>query len=327
MWSSRLSLLRAPLWTRSASAVSNGPVGFVGLGNMGLPMASNLLKSGRQLYVFDVNPTAVETLRAQGAKACATPAEVGAAARSVVSMLPSNQIIRQVYLGSDGLLSDINEGSLLIDCSTSEPVVAKELADAAAKSGSRLFDAPVSGGTMGAEQASLTFMVGGPEDSFPAAEELLSLMGKTVVHCGDVGMGQAAKLCNNLLLAVTMTGLCEAHALGGRLGLDQKKLADIINTSSGRCWSADTYNPCPGVLPNVPASRGYTGGFAVDLMIKDLSLASSAAASVQPKLPLPFSGLALQLYTLMSQQGGGRKDFSSIYELIEQVHKKPSGSQ
>jgi len=269
----------------------------------------------------------VETLRAQGAKACATPAEVGAAARSVVSMLPSNQIIRQVYLGSDGLLSDINEGSLLIDCSTSEPVVAKELADAAAKSGSRLFDAPVSGGTMGAEQASLTFMVGGPEDSFPAAEELLSLMGKTVVHCGDVGMGQAAKLCNNLLLAVTMTGLCEAHALGGRLGLDQKKLADIINTSSGRCWSADTYNPCPGVLPNVPASRGYTGGFAVDLMIKDLSLASSAAASVQPKLPLPFSGLALQLYTLMSQQGGGRKDFSSIYELIEQVHKKPSGSQ
>jgi len=325
MRSTRLSVLRGHLCAHSASAVCDGPVGFVGLGSMGLPMASNLLKSGRELFVYDVNPTPLEALRAQGAQVCASPAEIGALARSVITMLPSNEIIRQVYLGPDGLLSTIREGTLLIDCSTSEPAVARELADAAAKTGSRLFDAPVSGGYMGAEQATLTFMVGGPEDGFHAAEELLSPMGNRVVHCGDVGMGHAAKLCNNLLLVITMTGLSEAHALGGRLGLDQKTLANIISTSSGRCWSADTYNPCPGVLPNVPASRGYTGGFPVDMMIKDLSLITSAAASVQPSQPLLVGGLVLQMFKLMSSQGGGHKDFSGIYEFIAQGHKKPSG--
>merc|ERR1719343_1854394 len=179
-----------------------------------------------------------------------------------------------------------------------------------------LVDAPVSGGTIGAEQATLTFMVGGAPSDFNAAEPLLNLMGRKVVHCGDVGMGQAAKICNNLVLGISMAAVCEGHALAERLGLDQKTLADILNTSSGRCWSSDTYNPCPGVMEGVPSARGYTGGFACDLMIKDLGLAAAAAHSSKDKLGLPMAGLALQLYSLLSAQGNGHKDFSGLYEFI-----------
>merc|ERR1712039_1167866 len=197
---------------------------------------------------------------------------------------------------------------------TCEPSVSQEVAAAAQAAGMSLVDAPVSGGTIGAEQATLTFMVGGSEEAFRAAEPILNLMGKKVVHCGDVGMGQAAKLCNNLVLGISMAAVCEGHALAERLGLDQKKLAEILNTSSGRCWSSDTYNPCPGVMEGVPSARGYTGGFAVDLMAKDLSLASSAATNLSPRLGLPMGSLALQLYSLMGSNGLGHKDFSSMHE-------------
>merc|ERR1719223_143817 len=234
-------------------------------------------------------------------------------------MLPSIPAIRAVYLGQEGLLSASGEGALFIDCSTSEPSVCKEVAAAASARGSTLVDAPVSGGTIGAEQATLTFMVGGPDDAFAAAEKVLAHMGKKIVHCGDVGMGQAAKLCNNLVLGICMAGVCEGHALADRLGLDQKTLADILNTSSGRCWSSDTYNPCPGVMEGVPAARGYTGGFACDLMIKDLGLAGAAALTSKQKLGLPMGSLALQLYSLMSSHGAGHKDFSGLYQFIAQV--------
>jgi len=300
----------------------DGPIGFVGLGNMGSPMARNLLKAGRQVIAFDVNEAAVGALTAAGATAAASPAAVAEQARCMLTMLPSNPHVRAVYLGEAGVLSAAMEGALLIDCSTCEPAVSQEVARAAGRRGAVLVDAPVSGGTIGAEQATLTFMVGGPEAAFEAAEGLLKHMGKKVVHCGDVGMGQAAKLCNNLVLGISMAAVCEGHALADRLGLDQKTLAAILNTSSGRCWSSDTYNPCPGVMEGVPAARGYTGGFACDLMIKDLGLAASAALGSNPKLGLPMGGLALQLYSLMSTHGAGHKDFSGLYEFISEAQKK-----
>lgn len=280
---------------------------------MGAPMARNLLKAGYQVVAYDVSSSSLSALVAHGATAATSPAAVAAAAGTVITMLPSSPHVRSVYQGEAGILSK-SQGQLLIDCSTIEPSVAKEVAAAAAAKGSRLVDAPVSGGTIGAEQATLTFMVGGQQDAFDDASVYLQKMGKKVVYCGDVGMGQAAKLCNNLVLGISMAAVCEGHALASRLGLDQKRLAEILNTSSGRCWSSDTYNPCPGVMEGVPASRGYTGGFACDLMIKDLSLASAAALSSNPKLGLPMGGLALQLYLQMSANGGARKDFSGLYE-------------
>merc|ERR1719272_2000996 len=214
-------------------------------------------------------------------------------------MLPSNPHVLKVYLDAEtGVLAEsgAKPGSLLIDCSTCEPAISQQVAAAAAKRGCKLVDAPVSGGTIGADQATLTFMVGAAnEETFNETEALLKHLGKKVVHCGDVGMGQAAKLCNNLVLGISMAAVCEGHALADRLGLDQKRLAEILNTSSGRCWSSDTYNPCPGVMEGVPSARGYTGGFGTDLMVKDLGLATAAASSV--RLGLPMGALAQQLYT------------------------------
>lgn len=304
----------------AAAATEAGPVGFIGLGNMGLPMAKNVLKAGREVVAFDVNQSAISDISSAGAKTASSPADVAGAVQTLITMLPSNPHVRKVYLDStDGVLAGVSAGSLLIDCSTCEPAVSQEVAKAAAECGASLVDAPVSGGTPGAEQATLTFMVGGPEEDFKRAEAILQHLGKKVVHCGDVGTGQAAKLCNNLVLAISMAAVCEGHALAGRLGLDQNRLAEILNTSSGRCWSSDTYNPCPGVMEGVPAARGYTGGFACDLMVKDLGLAANAANSAQPRLGLPMGGLALQLYTLMSAHGGGRKDFSGLYKFLSEM--------
>jgi 3-hydroxyisobutyrate dehydrogenase len=302
-------------------------VGFIGLGNMGSHMAKNVMKAGHKVIAFDVNSSAIDALKAQGdASSASSPAEVAAGAQTLITMLPSNPHVLKVYLDSKvGVLSEAGSrpGSLLIDCSTCEPAVSQEVAAAAVARGSTYVDAPVSGGTIGADQATLTFMVGAPtEVSFKQAEALLQHLGKKVVHCGDVGMGQAAKLCNNLVLGISMAAVCEGHALGGRLGIDQKVLADILNTSSGRCWSSDTYNPCPGVMDGVPSARGYTGGFACDLMVKDLGLANAAANSAQPRLGLPMGGLAMQLYTLMSQHGGGGKDFSGLFEFLREGEGK-----
>lgn len=289
-------------------------------------MANNLLKAGYEVIAFDVNHSNLSKFESSGGKSAENPRVVAAAVQIVITMLPSNPHVRQVYMGDKGILSEggARSGSLLIDCSTCEPAVCKEVAQAANKRGITLVDAPVSGGTIGAEQATLTFMVGGPDDGFQSAKSILGHMGKKVVHCGDVGMGQAAKLCNNLVLGITMAAVCEGHALADRLGLDQKMLAEILNTSSARCWSSDTYNPCPGVMDGVPSSRGYTGGFACDLMLKDLGLATSAAFNSQPKLGLPMAGLALQLYSQMSARGGSQKDFSGLYEHIVGVQKSSS---
>jgi 3-hydroxyisobutyrate dehydrogenase len=220
-----------------------------------------------------------------------------------------------VYLGEEGVLAGVAGGIPLIDSSTIDPHTARDVAAAAANRGNPMADAPVSGGTGGAESGSLTFMVGAEPPLFERIRPILAHMGKNIVHCGDSGTGQVAKICNNLLLGISMIGAAEAMNLGASLGIAPKVLAGIINTSSGRCWSTDTYNPYPGVMDNVPAARGYTGGFGTDLMLKDLGLAADAAR--QAKQPAPMGAMAQQLYQLWSSRGAGGQDFSSIITLLK----------
>ncbi|MFC2974401.1 3-hydroxyisobutyrate dehydrogenase [Azotobacter bryophylli] len=289
-------------------------IGFIGLGNMGAPMARNLLKAGHRLTVFDLSQAAVAGLVEAGAKAAASPAAVaGTDAELVITMLPASAHVKGVYLGEDGLLAHVRPGILLIDSSTIDPLSAREVAAAARAHGNPMLDAPVSGGTGGAAAGTLTFMVGGEAADFNRAQPVLAAMGRNIVHCGGAGNGQVAKVANNMLLGISMIGVAEAMSLGVALGMDPQVLAGILNTSSGRCWSSDTYNPFPGVMDNVPAARGYTGGFGTDLMLKDLGLASEAAK--QARQPVILGALAQQLYQTFSAQGHGGLDFSAIINL------------
>jgi 3-hydroxyisobutyrate dehydrogenase len=290
-------------------------IGFIGLGNMGNPMARNLVKAGHKLAVFDMSAAAIEKVVATGAKAAASVADAGKNVDMVITMLPSSPHVRDVYLGAGELLASVNPGTLLIDSSTIDPHTARDVAAAAAQRSIVMLDAPVSGGTGGAEAGTLTFMVGGDAAAFETAKPILAKMGKNVVHCGAAGTGQVAKICNNLILGISMIGVSEAMNLGASLGIDPKLLAGIVNTSSGRCWSSDTYNPYPGAMDNVPASRGYTGGFGVDLMLKDLGLAMDAAK--QTKQATILGAMAHQLYQTWSAMGSGGKDFSSIINLYK----------
>ena len=290
-------------------------IAFIGLGHMGGPMARNLLKAGHSLVVFDVVQRNVDALTSLGAASAASARLAGAPAELVITMLPSSPHVKSVYLGEDGVLAGVSSGIPLIDSSTIDPHTAREVAAAAAIRGNPMADAPVSGGTGGAESGSLTFMVGAGHALFERIRPILAHMGKNIVHCGDSGTGQVAKICNNLLLGISMIGAAEAMNLGASLGIDPKILAGIVNTSSGRCWSTDTYNPYPGVMDNVPAARGYTGGFGTDLMLKDLGLAADAAR--QARQPVPMGAMAQQLYQLWSSRGAGGQDFSSIINLLK----------
>jgi len=286
-------------------------IGFIGLGNMGAPMAHNLLKAGHQLSVFDLNAAAVENLVGAGALPVdSTTAIAQGNVELIITMLPAAAHVKSVYLGENGLIAHSRAGVMLIDCSTIDPHSAREVAKAAAENGNPMLDAPVSGGTGGAAAGTLTFMVGGSDADFDRAQPILAAMGKNIVHCGAAGNGQVAKVANNMLLGISMIGVAEAMGLGVALGMDAKTLAGVINTSSGRCWSSDTYNPFPGVLDNVPASRGYSGGFGSDLMLKDLGLATEAAKQVRQ--PVILGALAQQLYQSFSAQGHGGLDFSAI---------------
>ena len=289
-------------------------IGFLGLGHMGAPMARNLLKAGHRLTVFDPLPASVAALVEAGAQAADSAAAVArAGVEVIVTMLPAAAHVKAVYLGDDGLLAHVRPGVLLIDSSTIDPHSAREVATAAVRRGNPMLDAPVSGGTGGAIAGTLTFMVGGEDADFDRAQPLLACMGRNIVHCGGHGNGQAAKVANNMLLGISMIGVAEAMSLGVALGVDPQVLAGIINTSSGRCWSSDTYNPYPGVMDNVPAARGYAGGFGTDLMLKDLGLASEAAR--QARQPVILGALAQQLYQAFSAQGNGQLDFSAIINL------------
>jgi len=284
-------------------------------------MASNLAKAGFPLIVNDISQESIKKLQSlhKDIKVAKTPKEMASQVDQIITMLPSSPHVQEVYLGENGILSAIKEKSILIDASTIDPVVAREVSAKAASKKAMMVDAPVSGGVVGAEKATLTFMVGGDKDSFEAAKILLEFMGKKIVHCGGSGNGQVVKVCNNLALAIEMIGISEAMNLGISLGMDAKVLADIFNTSTSRCWSSDTYNPVPGVMENVPSSRGYTGGFGVDLMAKDLGLATAAASKL--KVPLPLGGQSLQFYNLISAHGGGGKDFSYAYEFLKKSSK------
>ena len=292
-------------------------IGFLGLGNMGGPMARNLLKAGHSLTIFDPFTQAVAALVEAGASAASSPAAVAKAGVSaIVTMLPTATHVKQVYLGEDGLLAHVGQGVLLIDSSTIDPLSAREVATQATAQGNPMLDAPVSGGTGGAAAGTLTFMVGGEAADFDRAGPILSAMGKNLVHCGASGNGQVAKIANNLLLGISMVGVAEAMALGTTLGMDAKVLASIINTSSGRCWSSEINNPYPGVLDNAPAARGYSGGFGAELMLKDLGLATEAARHARQ--PVLLGAVAQQLYQSLSLRGHGGLDFSAIIKLYQQ---------
>ncbi|XP_017761175.1 PREDICTED: 3-hydroxyisobutyrate dehydrogenase, mitochondrial [Eufriesea mexicana] len=290
-------------------------VGFVGLGNMGGHMARSILRKGHKLVVFDVNESAVSNLAEVGADRASSPAEVAEDVEVVVSMLPSNQHVLDVYNMNNGLLSSAKRNTLLIDSSTIDPFVSQTLGKSAATSGVSFLDCPVSGGVNAAKDGTLTFMVGGSKENFELAKPILKSMGSRVIHCGDVGMGQAAKLCNNMLLAVSMIGTAEAFNLGQRLGLDPKLLADVVNSSTGRCWSSELYNPVPDILDNVPSSKNYEGGFGVSLMAKDLGLVQSAATKVEATIPL--GSLAHQIYRAIIAHGSAKKDFSFVYQFLK----------
>lgn len=292
-------------------------IGFLGLGNMGGPMAQNLLKAGHAVLAFDLSKDALQAAYEAGAALAAKPQELAEAGLDIVfTMLPAAQHVRSVYLGEDGLLAHGNGDTLYVDCSTIDPHTAREVAGTAAEKGITLIDAPVSGGTKGAAEGTLTFMVGGPQNAFEQAKTVLKDMGKNIVHCGDTGNGQVAKVANNMLLAISMIGVAEAMNLGVNLGMDAETLASIINTSSGRCWSSEINNPYPGALEGVPASRGYTGGFGSALMLKDLGLALEAAQQVEA--PVLLGGLAKQMYQQLCNQGHSKLDFSAIMKLYQQ---------
>ena len=298
-------------------------VAFIGLGNMGGPMAANLIKAGITVTVFDLNPQAVAALTDQGALSAKTACGAAASAEYVITMLPAGKHVQSIYIGDDnnkGLLDVVGKDTLLIDCSTIDAQTAQIVGAKAAKNGIEFMDAPVSGGTAGAAAGTLTFICGGSDVAYAKAQTVLTVMGANIFHAGQVGAGQIAKICNNMLLSVLMVGTSESLQLGIDNGLDPKVLSDIMKVSSGGNWTLEKYNPCPNVMDNVPSSKGYQGGFMVDLMVKDLGLSQQAALASNSSTPM--GALARSLYVNHARQGHGRLDFSSIFEQFANQNKK-----
>ncbi|MDO5623061.1 MAG: 3-hydroxyisobutyrate dehydrogenase [Pseudomonadota bacterium] len=290
-------------------------IAFLGLGNMGGPMAVNLAKAGYAVHAFDLSSDACAKAAEQpGVRIAVSAAEAAKEAEIVISMLPASRHVESLYLGEAGLLPQLPAGTLLIDCSTIAPASALKVAQAAAARGVAMIDAPVSGGTAGAIAGTLTFIVGGDAAALERARPVLQAMGKNIFHMGEHSAGQVAKLCNNMALGVIMAVTGEALALGVAHGLDAKALSQMMAVSTGRSWATEVCNPWPGVLENAPASRGYTGGFGNDLMLKDLGLAVEAAMGVGAAIPL--GELARNLYALNKQAGRGGLDFSSVVKLV-----------
>lgn len=288
-------------------------IGFIGLGNMGLPMAMNLVKAGHQVTGFDLVQSQLDAFFAAGGAVAVSANAAAQEADVLISMLPASKHVEGLYLGDSGLLANADSKTLLIDCSTISPKVAQAVATTAKAKGFAMIDAPVSGGTAGAQAATLTFMVGGDQAAVDYARPLLEKMGKNIFHAGGSGAGQTVKVCNNMLLGIQMLGTSEALRLGIANGMDPKVLSDIMSKSSGRNWALELYNPCPGVMENVPSSKGYAGGFGVDLMLKDLSLAVENAENLDASVPL--GKMAQQLYDHHSKAGNGQLDFSSVFNL------------
>jgi 3-hydroxyisobutyrate dehydrogenase len=289
-------------------------IGFIGLGNMGMPMAQNLLKAGYEVTGFDLNVDATERLAASGGSTANSIADACKAAEVVITMLPAGEQVREVYLGAGGVLATVGPGTLLIDCSTIDVATAREVAQAARDKALAMVDAPVSGGVAGAEGASLTFMVGGDDAAFERARPMLEAMGKTIVHAGGPGNGQAAKICNNMILGASMIVVSEAFLLAEKLGLDAQKLFDISSKSSGQCWSMTSYCPVPGLVPTSPANRDYKAGFTAAMMLKDLKLAQAAARATHATTPLGAGAAAV--YERFIESGDSSVDFSGIIRYL-----------
>jgi 3-hydroxyisobutyrate dehydrogenase len=292
-------------------------IAFIGVGNMGGPMARNLLKARDGVTAFDVSPAALKPVEDAGGKTAATALDAVKSADVVITMLPAGKHVRDVYLAAESVMTAARKDALLIDCSTIDIDSARAVHAAADKAGFDFLDAPVSGGTGGAEAGTLAFMCGGSENAFKRAEPILQKMGKRIVHAGGAGAGQAAKICNNMLLAISMIGTCEAFVLGEKLGIDHRKLFDIMSAASGQCWSLTTYCPVPGPVPSAPSNRDYKGGFATALMLKDLKLAQSAAQNAGASTPLGAE--AAQLYALFAGQGHASTDFSGIIGMLRGI--------
>ena len=287
-------------------------IAFIGLGNMGGGMAANQAKSQRAVAAFDLSASAVEKAVAAGCSAAGTAAAAVVGADVVVTMLPAGAHVRQVY--AEHILPNAPAGALLIDCSTIDVESARAVAAQAKAAGFRFADAPVSGGTAAADAGTLAFMVGCDEADFGAVEAALAPMSRITIRAGDHGAGQAAKICNNMVLGISMIGVCEAFALAEKLGLDAERFFEIASKSSGQCWSLTAYCPWPGPVPTAPSNRGYEGGFATAMMLKDLKLAQEAAAKAGAAAPL--GAAAEGLYALFDRLGGGPKDFSAILEMM-----------
>lgn len=286
-------------------------IAFIGLGNMGGPMAANLVKAGHQVTGFDLAAPVLQAAQAQGVTAASHISQAVSEAEIIVTMLPQGKHVLSAWTD---ILGSIPAGTLVIDSSTIDVDSARKAHEMASNAGCLSLDAPVSGGTGGAAAGTLTFMAGGSDEAFARAKPILEAMGKKIVHCGEPGAGQAAKICNNMILGISMIGVCEAFALGEKLGLSHQALFDVASTSSGQCWSISTYCPVPGPVPTSPANNGYKPGFAAALMLKDLRLSQEAALSTGASTPLGAE--ASQLYALFEKQGNGGRDFSAIIEML-----------
>jgi 3-hydroxyisobutyrate dehydrogenase len=286
-------------------------IAFIGLGNMGGPMAANLVKAGHKVTAFDLVAVSRDQAKADGADIAESSVASVKGADVIITMLPAGKHVLSVW---NEVIPAMAKGTLIIDCSTIDVESAKQAHALAAKTGMLSVDAPVSGGTGGAKGATLTFMCGGDDKAFAAAKPVLENMGKKIVHCGGAGAGQAAKICNNMVLGISMIGVCEAFALAEKLGLDGERFFEIASKSSGQCWSLTSYCPWPGPVPTAPSNRGYEGGFATAMMLKDLKLAQEAAAKAGAATPL--GAAAEGFYALFDRLGGGGKDFSAILELL-----------
>jgi len=289
-------------------------VGFIGLGNMGGGMARNILKAGHKLKAFDLNEQVVADICAEGASAAASAVEAAANVDAVITMLPAGKHVKSVYLGPEGLIAAAASGTIMMDCSTIDVDSAREVVSAATSAGVAMVDAPVSGGVAAAVAGSLTFMVGGTEEGFAAAEKYLNSMGANIIHAGKAGSGQAAKICNNMMLGIQMISVAEAFILAEKLGLEAEKLFAISSKASGQCWSLTSYCPVPGPVPTSPANHDYKAGFAAAMMLKDLRLSQEAAASAGAVTPL--GARSRDLYEKFTEMSADDMDFSGIINML-----------
>ncbi|MCF6215298.1 MAG: 3-hydroxyisobutyrate dehydrogenase [Emcibacter sp.] len=289
-------------------------VGFIGLGNMGGGMARNILKAGHKLKAFDLNEQVIADICAEGASAATSAVDAAANVDAVITMLPAGRHVKSVYLGPEGLIAAASPGTIMMDCSTIDVDSAREVTVAATNAGMAMVDAPVSGGVAAAAAGSLTFMVGGTEEGFAAAENYLNSMGGNIIHAGKAGSGQAAKICNNMMLGIQMISVAEAFVLAEKLGLEAEKLFAISSKASGQCWSLTSYCPVPGPVPTSPANNDYKAGFAAAMMLKDLRLSQEAAASAGAVTPL--GACSRDLYEKFTEMSADDMDFSGIINML-----------